>query len=68
MHYAFGSLGFGWVSFVGIGSESVFRLEPVHVDVAVFFEFGIEFLAQFLMMLFREVSEGICNGLTLLFF
>jgi hypothetical protein len=35
--------------------------------MSVFFEFCIQFFAQFFMVLFREISEGIGNGLPFLF-
>jgi hypothetical protein len=35
--------------------------------MSVLFEFGIKFLAQFFMVLFREISEGIGDCLSFLF-
>ena len=68
VHDTFGTLGSCWVSCIRVGSESVFGLESVHINVAVFFELCVEFFTQLFMMLFWEVSESICNRLTLLFF
>ena len=50
-----------------ISSESVFRFESVHVNMPVFFEFGIKLFAQFFMVFLRKISESIGNGLSLLF-
>ncbi len=67
VHNAFGPFSFCRKRRISICSESVFRLESVHVNMSVFFEFCIQFFAQFFMVLFREISEGIGNGLPFLF-
>lgn len=68
MHDAFCAFSSRWVSCVWISSESIFGLESVHVNVTIFFKLCVEFLAQFLMLLFGEISKGVGDGLTLLFF
>ena len=68
MHDTFCALGSRGVCCVRVGSDSIFWLESVHVNVAIFFELCVKFFAQFLMMLFGEISEGVDNGLALLFF
>ena len=68
VHYAFGSFSLGWISLIRIGPESIFRLESIHINVTILFELCVEFFPQFFMVLFGEISEGISNSLSLLFF
>ena len=67
MDDAFGPFGVCWIRSIRVGLEPVLGLEPVHVNMSVFFKLIVELFAKLLMIFFGEVPECVGNGLTFLF-